>query len=338
MNLFSTLSKITQRRLLLASLVVILMLIIGGTGFHFLEGWGWLDSLYTAAQTVTTVGFGDMAPVTKPGKVFAIVFMLFGVGTVLYALTILAQAVIQTEILAAMGYRRKIKEMDKLTDHYIVCGAGRVGRRVIRQIHKENLPCVVIELDEKKIAEFEGSGLPIILGDATLEENLLKAGVERARGLASCLAQDASNVYVVLTARGLNERLHIVARAVEAQAKVKLVRAGASRVVSPIIIGSQSMARALLKPAIADFMESIVAESLDLVFEEVVVSERSPYNGKRLKETNISDELNIIVVAIRRTGGEMLFHPSGDTLVEEHDLLIVVGNAESVKTLLEANK
>ena len=263
--------------------------------------------------------------------------MLFGVGTVLYALTFLAQAVIQTEIVAAMGYRRKIKEMDKLKDHYIVCGAGRVGRRVIRQIQKENLPCVIIELDEKKIVEFEGSGLPIILGDATLEENLLKAGVERARGLASCLAQDASNVYVVLTARGFNADLHIVARAVEAEAEVKLVRAGASRVVSPIIIGSQSMARALLKPAIADFMESIVAESLDLVFEEVAVSERSPYTGKRLKETNISDELNIIVVAIRRTGGEMIFHPSGETMIEEHDLLIVVGNAESVKTLLEAN-
>lgn len=338
MNLFSTLSKITQQRLLLASLVIILMLMVGATGFHFLEGWGWLESLYTAAQTVTTVGYGDLTPMTRPGRIFAIVFMLTGVGTVLYALTLLAQAVIQTEILAAMGLRRKIKEMDKLKDHYIVCGAGRVGRRVIRQLQKENLPCVIIELDQKKIVEFEGDGLPIILGDATLEDNLLKAGVERARGLASCLAQDPSNVYVVLTARGLNEHLHIVARAVEAEAEVKLIRAGASRVISPIIIGSQSMARALLKPAIADFMESIVAESLDLVFEEVAVSERSPYAGKRLRETNISGELNIIVVAIRRTGGDMIFHPAGETKIRENDLLIVVGKAELVQKLVEANK
>jgi voltage-gated potassium channel len=338
MNLFSTLSKFTQRRLLLASLVVILMLVIGGVGFHFLEGWGWLDSFYTAAQTVTTVGYGDLTPVTRPGRIFAVFFMLSGVGTVLYALTMLAQAVIQTEIVAAMGHRRKIKEMDKLKDHYIVCGAGRVGRGVIRQLQKEKLPCVIIELDEKKVVEFEGGGLPIILGDATLEENLLKAGVERASGLASCLAQDPSNVYVVLTARGLNENLHIVARAVEAEAEVKLVRAGASRVISPIIIGSQSMARALLKPAIADFMESIVAESLDLVFEEVAVNEHSPYTGKRLRETNISGELNIIVVAIRRKGGEMIFHPAGETLINDHDLLIVVGKAELVQKLLEANK
>lgn len=145
-------------------------------------------------------------------------------------------------------------------------------------------------------------------------------------------------MYVVLTARGLNENLHIVARAVEAEAEVKLVRAGASRVISPIIIGSQSMARALLKPAIADFMESIVAESLDLVFEEVAIGERSPYAGKHLHETNISIELNIIVVAIRRKDGEMIFHPSGETLIKDSDLLIVVGKAETVQNLLEANK
>jgi voltage-gated potassium channel len=264
--------------------------------------------------------------------------MLSGVGTVLYALTLLAQSIIQSELLDVLGSRRKIKEMDKLKDHYIVCGAGRVGRRVIRQLQKEGLPCVIIEFDEKKIVEFEQDGLPVILGDATLEENLIKAGVERSRGLASCLAEDASNVYVVLTARGLNEKLHIVARAVEAEAEVKLIRAGASRVISPIIIGSQSMARALLKPAIADFMESIVAESLDLVFEEVAVSERSPYAGKRLRETNISDELNIIVVAIRRQGGEMIFHPQGETLIVDNDLLIVVGKAETVQKLVEANR
>lgn len=338
MNLFSTLSRITRRRLLYATLAIFVMLALGGTGFHFLEGWNWLDSIYVAAETVTTVGYGDLPPKTPGGKVFATIFMLLGVGTVLYALTVLAQSVIQSEIVEALDSRRKIKEMDKLKDHYIVCGAGRVGRRVIRQLQKENLPCVIIEFDEKKVAEFESGKTPVIIGDATLEENLLKAGVERARGLATCLAEDASNVYVVLTARGMNDKLHIVARAVEAEAEVKLIRAGASRVVSPIIIGSQSMARALLKPAIADFMDSIVAESLDLVFEEVAVGERSPYADKCLRETNISEELNIIVVAIRHKDGEMLFHPGADTRVSENDLLIVVGKAEMVQQLVEANK
>jgi voltage-gated potassium channel len=156
--------------------------------------------------------------------------------------------------------------------------------------------------------------------------------------LVTCLPDDAANVYVVLTARGINENLHIVARAVEEQAEPKLIRAGASRVVAPTIIGSQSMARALLKPAIADFMDSIVAETLDLVFEEVAIESHSPYLNKKLRETNISRELNLIIVAIRRKNGELYFHPVGVSVIEEGDLLIVVGKADSMKKLVEANR
>jgi voltage-gated potassium channel len=264
--------------------------------------------------------------------------MLLGAGTVLYALTVLAQSVIQSEIVEALDLRRKTKEMDKLKDHYIVCGAGRVGRRIIRNLQKENRRFVIIERDEKRIAEFEEENLPIMIGDATLEENLLRAGVERAHGLATCLADDAANVYVVLTARGLNEKLHIVARAVEEQAEPKLIRAGASRVVAPTIIGSQSMARALLKPAIADFMDSIVAETLDLVFEEIAITDHSPYINCKLKETNLSRELSLIVIAIRRKNGDLYFHPVGDSQIMEGDLLIVVGKADSMQKLVEANR
>ncbi|HEV8158255.1 MAG TPA: NAD-binding protein [Pyrinomonadaceae bacterium] len=264
--------------------------------------------------------------------------MLIGGGTVLYSLTVLAQAVIQSEMFEAFGIQRKTKEMEKLENHYIVCGGGRVGRRIVRALQKEKIPFVMMERDEKKVAELEDECTHILIGDATLEENLIRAGVERAKGLATCLADDADNVYVVLTARDLNEKLHIVARAVEEQAEPKLIRAGASRVVSPIIIGSQSMARALLKPAIADFMDSIVAETLDLVFEEVAVRLHSPYVKKCLRETNISRELNLIVVAIRRKNGELFFHPVGETRIEEGDLLIVVGKADSMQKLVEANK
>jgi voltage-gated potassium channel len=238
----------------------------------------------------------------------------------------------------AFGKQKKTREMEKLENHYIVCGGGRVGRRIVRALQKEKIPFVMMERDEKKVAQLEDECTHILIGDATLEENLIRAGVERAKGLATCLADDADNVYVVLTARGLNEKLHIVARAVEEQAEPKLIRAGASRVVSPIIIGSQSMARALLKPAIADFMDSIVAETLDLVFEEVAIRLHSPYINKCLRETNISRELNLIIVAIRRKNGELFFHPVGETRIEEGDLLIVVGKADSVQKLVEANK
>jgi voltage-gated potassium channel len=314
------------------------MLIFGTICFRYFEGWTWLESIYMATETVTTVGYGDFPPKSDGGRIFAVFFMLLGGGTVLFAITTLIQSVIQSEIIEALDFRRKTKEMDKLKNHYIVCGAGRVGRRIIRSLQKENLPFVIIERDEKKLAEFEDEGLHVLIGDATLEENLLKLGITRAKGLASCLPDDADNVYVVLTARGLNETMHIVARAVEEQAEPKLIRAGANRVVAPTIIGSLAMARALLKPAIADFMDSIVAETLDLVFEEVAIEKHSIYADKELKETNISTELNLLVVAVRRKNGEMIYQPSADTFIREGDLLIVIGKAEQMKKLLDISK
>jgi voltage-gated potassium channel len=330
-------SNIMIKRILAAAVMILFVLLIGTLGFHFIEGWPLLESAYVATQTVTTVGYGDIAPETHGGRLFSLAFMLLGVGTVLYALTQIARSVVQSGIIEAMSSRRRIREMEKLSDHYIVCGAGRVGRRIIKTLLKQGLPFVVIERDEDRLAEFESATFPILIGDATLEENLLQVGVERARGLASCLPDDADNVYVVLTARGLNERLHIVARAVEEQAEPKLIRAGASRVVAPTIIGSQSMARSLLKPAISDFMESIVAESLDLVFEEVAVDGHSELAGKALNRTNVLKELNLIVVAIRRRSGDLEYQPTAETVVNEGDLLIVIGKADSVKQLVEAN-
>lgn len=338
MNLFSTLTEQTRRRLEYAALSIAIMIIIGTIGFHFIEGISWLESIYLATQTVTTVGYGDIPLQTPAGKIFATFFILFGVGTVLYALSVMAQGLIESEVIAIFGSRRKSKEMEKLKNHYIVCGAGRVGTRIIRSLKKQNIPFVVIEREERKLSALLQQGEHLIVGDATLEENLRQAGVDRAKGLATCLADDAANVYVVLTARGLNAEMHIVARAVEEEAEPKLIRAGANRVVAPTIIGSQSMARALLKPAIADFMDSIVAESLDLVFEEVPIKTGSEYTDKRLKSTNIRSEMDLVVIAIRRKSGEMIFQPSGETRIEEGDMLIVIGKAESVAKLVKANK
>lgn len=317
--------------------MIVLILAVGTVGFHFIEGWPLLESAYVATQTVTTVGYGDITPKTEAGRTFSLVFMLVGVGTVLYGLTQIARSVVQSGIIEVLGSRRRIKEMDKLNDHYIVCGAGRIGRRIIKTLQKQGQPFVVLEKEETRLAQFEPSNFPILIADATLEENLIQAGVTRARGLASCLPDDADNVYVVLTARGLNPKLHIVARAVEEQAEQKLIRAGASRVVSPTIIGSQSMARSLLKPAISDFMESIVAESLDLVFEEVAVDIHSRLAGRALSDTNILHEPNLMVVAIRRRAGELEFQPTADTIVSEGDLLIVIGKADAVQKFVEAN-
>jgi voltage-gated potassium channel len=305
----------------------------GTVGFHLIEGWTLLDALYMTVMTVTTVGYGPPKELSPAGRDFAIVFMVIGVGTAGYLLSTAVQSLVRSEILAAYGARRRAREMSKIRDHYIICGAGRVGSRIVREMRREGVPFVAVESNALLAAEL---GLPdsqVLIRDATLDETLAEAGVERARGLAACLPDDAANLYVVLTARTLNPALHVVSRAVEESAVPKLIRAGANRVISPTTIGSHRMAQALLKPAVADFMDSVATEGLDLAFEQFEVNEGSSLAGRRLKETNIRSELDIVVVAIRRPRGEMVFNPSGDTQVRPGDLLIGIGRAEALQEL-----
>jgi voltage-gated potassium channel len=310
------------------------MVALGTAGFHLIEGWSLADSLYMTVMTVTTVGYGPPLPLSPAGRDFAIFFMIVGVGTVGYLLSTAVQALVQTEIVAAYGQRRRHREMSKLKDHYIICGAGRVGSRIVREIQRAGIAFVAIENDAQKAAALDLADAQLLVGDATLEETLREAGVERARGLVACLPDDAENLYVVLTARDLNRDMHIVARAVEEQAEPKLIRAGASRVVAPTIIGSHRMAQALMQPAVADFMDSIAAENLDLAFEQVEVSAASPLAGHKLKSLPIRSELDIVVAAIRRRGGEMVFNPSADSRIEVGDMLIAIGRASSLAELV----
>lgn len=317
-------------RLRYALYAVLVAVALGTLGFRVLEGWSWADSLYTTIQTVTTVGYGDVTPQTVVGRAFASLYMLVGVGAVLYILTSTVQTIVQSEMIATFGARRRHREMQKLRDHFIICGAGRVGSRLIRELQRSSVPHVVIEQDEAKVAHMVEAGAPVIVGDATLEESLREAGVDRARGLAACLPDDADNVYVVLIARDLSPSLHIVARAVEEQAEPKLIKAGANRVVAPTITGSHRMAQALMRPAVADFMDSITAENLDLSFEQIEVGAGSAYAGRKLRYTNILSELNVVIVAIRRRKGQMTFNPSGDAIIDAGDILIAIGRAESL--------
>ena len=313
-----------------AVIAVVVAITMGTLGFHLIEGWSILDSLYVTAQTVTTVGFGDVTPKSSHGRIFATAFMLVGVGVVLYALTTTVQSIVQSELVAAFGQRRRSRKMSKLRNHFIICGAGRVGSHLVRDLQQTGELFIVVERDPQRVAELTDQGVVVLVRDATLEESLHEAGVEYARGLAACLPDDADNVYVVLTARDLNAKLHIVARAAEEQAEVKLVRAGANRVVAPTIIGGHRMATALIKPAVADFIDSITASQLELAFEQVEIDPASTLAGRKLRDTNIRSELDIVIVGIRRADGQMLFNPSGETAIEGGDMLIAIGHPESL--------
>ena len=305
----------------------------GTVGFTLVEGWSVGDSLYMTVMTVTTVGYGPPVALTPAGRNFSVVFMVVGVGVTGYLLSTAVQALVRSEIVAAYGERRRHREMSRLKDHYIICGAGRVGSRIVSEMRREGVAFVVVESSAGKAASL---GLPetqVLVRDATLDETLLEAGVGRARGLAACLPDDADNLYVVLSARNLNPKLHVVARAVEEQAEAKLLRAGANRVDAPTIIGSHRMAQSLMRPAVADFMDSITAESLDLGFEQIEVAPGSELAGHKLKFTTIRSQHNVVVVAIRSPDGGMVFNPSGDTKIDTGDLLIVIGRADSLTAL-----
>jgi voltage-gated potassium channel len=305
----------------------------GTVGFHLIEGWSLVDSLYMTVETVTTVGYGDVPPKSVGGRVFAILFMFVGVGTVAYVLSSTVQSIVQSELIATFGERRRYREMSKLRNHYIICGAGRVGAHIIRDLERSRTHFVVIEKDAERVAHLPERGVHVLVRDATLEETLREAGVGHARGLAACLPNDADNVYVVLTARDLNPNLHIVARAAEEQAESKLIRAGANRVVAPTIMGGRRMAMAMMKPAVDDFMDSITADSLDLNFEQVEVEAASPLVGRHLRETPIRSELDVVIISIQRRNGHRLFNPNAETLIEEGDLLIAIGRKESLVRL-----
>lgn len=325
----------SRARLRLGIAAVGVAVATGTIVFHVLEGWSIVDSLYLTAQTVTTVGFGDLAPQTVYGRLFATVFMMLSVGIVLYALTSTVQWIVQSEMLLTFGQLRRSLAMSKLRDHFIICGAGRVGSHLVRGLKGTSDPFIVIEKDRAIVEDLMNQGVTVLVRDATLEETLREAGVEHARGLAACLPDDADNVYVVLTARDLNPTMHIVARAAEEQAESKLIRAGANRVVAPTIIGGHRMAMALTKPAVGDFLDSLTANDLELGFEQLEVEAGSKLIGRKLSETNIRSELDIVIVSIRRSHGEIVFNPSGDAKIETGDMLIAIGRADALAKLNE---
>lgn len=309
--------------------------LFGTVGFHLVEGWTLADSLYVTVQTLTTVGYGDVPPHSAQGRAFAVMVMLLGAGGVALAVSTIVQSIVQLELISTFGQRRLSRQMSKLRDHYIICGSGRVGSHLVRDLLRDNIKFVVIEKDQQRAAEFSQRGVNVLVSDATLEESLREVGVEHAKGLAACLPDDADNVYVVLTARDLNPQLHIVARAAEEQAQAKLVRAGANHVVAPTIIGGHRMAVALTRPVVGEFFEAVVTNKLGLGFEQVEVNSDSSLVGKKLGSTAIASELDVVIVSIRRRDGEILFNPSGETIIEDADLLIAIGRTES---LIELNQ
>jgi voltage-gated potassium channel len=325
------------RKYLLFVLPLVLLLLAGPIGYELLEGFSFLEGLYLTAITITTVGYGDLAPVTVAGRLFTILLIFSGVGYVMYVFSQITESMVEGGIHHIVERKNMQKRIGKMQNHYIVCGFGRIGQEICSILQENRRPFVVIESDEQVIEAIDRLGYAHLKGDASDDDILLAAGLLHARGLVTVVSSDEKNVYITLTARGLNQKLFILARSSGTPGVAKkLERAGASRVISPYSIGARRMAQLIVRPTVVDFVDlAMQAGDLGLRMEELAVSGQAACTGKTLIETGIRQKYGIIVVAIKRADAPMLFNPGSDTRIMADDILIVLGEGSHIAALAE---
>ncbi len=314
------------------SLTAVAVVVATGTiGYVLIEGWSTLDALYMTVTTVTTVGYREVGSLSDGGRVFTLILIISGVGTLFYVLGNVARMLIEGELRGILGEYRAGTKVKTLEQHYIICGYGRMGRRICKELQAKPLPFVVIDKDPTALAGLAETGVLAIEGDATQDEVLIRAGIERAKGLVSVVRTDMENLYIVLTARGLNKDLHIVARAGEEGSEQKLLRAGANRVTSPYLIGGLQVAHALIRPAVVDFLELATrSEHLDLQMEEFPITEPR-FDGRTPCDCGFKEDRGLMLVAVKRGSGHMEFNPGSGVKLALGDTVIVLGVPASLK-------
>jgi len=319
-------------RLRYSVILLALVFAFGTVGYRVIEGAGWWDAFYMTVITLTTVGYAEVFPLSHGGEVFTVALLFAGLGLILLGATEVARVVLAGELQQILGKVRRSRMIEKLTGHEIVCGWGRMGRAVAGELQRGGRPFVVIEKNPDKLTQLQAAGIPVVAGDATSEAVLRTAGIARARGLVACLNDDAHNVSTVLTARTLNPRLFIVARATEEGAEVRIMQAGANRVVNPYHLGGLRLAHLLLKPAVVDFLElSLGPAGSELQLEQAVLSSANPAVGHTLSELDLRRRLGVAVAAVRR--GEALFpNPESSLRLEGGDVLVVLGTRKQLES------
>lgn len=311
--------------------LLLLITAIGVVGYMAISGMSFLDAFYMTAITLSTVGYREVVPLTPAAQLFTVALIFSGLGVVLYGASLVAGDVIEGRLQRVFGRRRVQRQIEQLADHYVVCGFGRMGRIVCKELAAKPARFVIVEKDPAALRHLEGEGHLYVDGDATEDAVLSQAGIARARGLVSALSRDEDNVYVVLSARQLNPELLIVARAEDERSETKLLRAGATRVVSPYVIGGSRMAGALLRPAVLDVVDLATHHrSLELKIEELAVAPAAFVTGLTLRDSGLREQDGLIVIAIKKASGEMVFNPGAETRIAAGDRLVVIGQQNSL--------
>jgi len=319
---------------IISIVLFIALLAIGSWGYMAIEGWDFFDALYMTVITIATVGYGEVHIVSPTGRMFTLVLIFLGVGFFLYVVGNFIQFLVEGRIRYVLGRRKLDRQINKLKNHYIICGYGRMGRALARFLIQRYLDVVVIEQNQARTAVMDEDGILYLVGAATDESLLIRAGIERARGLITVVGSDADNVFLVLLARQMNPDVFIVARAVMNSAKRTLTAAGANKVVSPYDLGARRMAHAILRPTVIEFLEMAFAdENVDVEVEELTIKPNSPVVRRTLYESEIRPKFGVIIISIKKSDGRMVFNPDADTLLESEDTLVVVGGAANIKGL-----
>ena len=324
------------RHLKISMLVLLMLLSAGTAGYMTIEKWRFLDAIYMTVITLGTVGFKEVHDLSDMGKAFTMLLIVGGVSVLGYIVGSLAQIMFEGQIQRVIGRKSMDKKIEALKEHYIICGFGRIGSLICKGFHANGVPCVVVEKLPEASEKLNEDGYLNMRGDATLDETLLKAGIKRAKGLISVVTSDTDNVYITLTARGLNPDLYILARSGEEGSDIKLKRAGANKVVSPYVIGGSRMAQSILRPNVVDFIEIATgSEHMDLQMEEITIYPKSVFVGETLISSGFRKETGVIIIGIKKHNGKMVFNPHSQVKIEGNDTLIVLGEPSSIVKLEE---
>jgi voltage-gated potassium channel len=325
--------RLVRRFLLIAGLLSF-TLVVGTAGFVVIEGYSWFDGFYMTLTTITTVGYQEVRALSRSGRIFNSFLILFGVSSMFLAVGAMTQTIIEVELEDRYGKRRKRRMIDQLQDHIIVCGFGRVGRNASYEFQRAGVPFLVIDRNEQRVAKAESSGMLAVVADATRDDSLREAGVLRAKGLIAALPSDAENLFIILSARTLNPKLTVVTRASEEEAEEKLRRAGADTVFTPYVVTGRQLADSLLRPHVVEFMDFARSNmGRKVTMEQVCVSPNTEFTKKTFGQLLELRRSGVIVLAIRREGGETIFNPPPEFEISAGDFLIVMGDRANLQKL-----
>ncbi|MFQ5650494.1 MAG: potassium channel family protein [bacterium] len=312
------------------------LLVAGSFGYVYFEGWRFGEALYMTIITLSTVGFQEVRPLSEAGRAFTLVLIVVGFGTVGYALGNLSAFFLEGQLKELVRARKMEKILQTIKDHIIICGYGSEGRHAAEELRRSGAAVVIIERAPALVEKLQNEGKLVVLGDATDDDVLLKAGVTKAKALIAAVHEDSQNVFVTLTARGFNPNLILVAKAADEATVAKLLRAGATKVISSAEIGGRRMASVLLRPKVVNFLDVVTGnQELALRLEEIDISAGSSFIGKSIRDLHIRGRAGTLVIAYHREGQPIRINPSADTVVESGDVLIVLGNDSQVRTLRE---